>query len=88
VRGQVFKLSMKDHAGKTRKKRYRTASCGLHARMAIKYDPTEQVELGGVVHPGEKERPLAVAPVCAVDDAVGLWPRFADVVSDRSYQPE
>lgn len=24
--------------------------------------------------------------VCAVDDAVGLWPRYAGVVSDRSFQ--
>ena len=25
--------------------------------------------------------------VCAVDDAVGLWPRYAGVCSDKSYQP-
>lgn len=86
--GTEFKLPMRDHANKVRKKRYRTVACGLHARMAIKYDPSEEVTIGNIVHPGEPPRGLAVAPVCAVDDAVGLWPRYANVVTERSFQPE
>lgn len=103
----MFKLPMKNHEGKTRKKRYRTTACGLHARMAIQYDPSEEIDFSTdtevtvnaatgrkeertvhVAHPGEPERNLALAPVCAVDDAMGLWPRYANLMSDKSYQPE
>jgi hypothetical protein len=104
--GTVFKLSMPTHEpGKRRKKRYRTAACGLHARVAVKYDPTTPIDFetdtevtdsenhksmrhDRIAHPGEKDQGLAVAPVCAVDDAVGLWPRFEHLMSDNSYQPE
>jgi hypothetical protein len=40
-----------------------------------------------IAHDGEtasSDSPVVV--VCAVDDCVGLWPRFAESVSDRSYQ--
>lgn len=104
--GITFKLSMPTHEpGKRRKKRYRTTACGLHARVAIKYDPTTPIDFetdtklrdeenreymrhDRIEHPGEPERGLAVVPVCAVDDAVGLWPRFQDLMSNDSYQPE
>ena len=42
-----------------------------------------------VDHPGEKvyrDRKVPLAVVCAVDDCVGLWPRYNEIVSDRSYQ--
>lgn len=39
-----------------------------------------------VLHEGEPDKGAAFAAVCAVDDAVGLWPRYAGIVSDASYE--
>jgi hypothetical protein len=78
--------------------RYQTTHCNMSARMAIPYDPRKPVNIVEadpayedaitvVKHPGEKPADgHNFATVCAVDDAVGLWPRYAGVVSKRSYQ--
>lgn len=85
-------------AGKRVRKNYFTTHCGTSARMEIPYDSSTHVLLEEdnegvgeqviiVDHPGEKHPKDEVATVCAVDDCVGLWPRFAEVVSEDSYQP-
>lgn len=61
-------------------KRYQTTNCGMVSRFDINYD-AEYTAIG-------PDGPLKnYVRVCAVDDAVGLWPRFKDVVSSRSYLP-
>lgn len=83
-----------------------TTHCGLHARVAIPYDPTEPVDIRSeteitnvetgvktirrdwIKHDGETPAQQAnFVAVCAVDDAVGLWPRYDGLMSDASYQP-
>lgn len=71
-----------------------TSHCGMHAKLGIPYDPTMHVRLRDedddtlfiVDHEGEKGDP-GVAIVCANDDCVGLWPRYAGVVSEATHQP-
>lgn len=64
----------------------RTAHCGMECRFEIDYDPTTPVvatfentrgEQISVNHPGEKFRPRGPVRVCATDDNMGLWPRYA-----------
>ncbi len=67
----------------------------MHARAAVAYDPTGPVALelavhddngrptGDMViidHPGEKVMGPHFAPVCLVDDALGCWPRYDDLM--------
>jgi hypothetical protein len=76
-------------------KRYKTAHCNQVARFDVPYDPTEAVviedeETGAMVVNDAPAKPESVPPpkharVCAVDDAMGRWPRFKDVVSEKSY---
>lgn len=67
-----------------------TANCNLYARLAVAYDPTVEVDLElyteidgenvrtRIKHNGEDpQQNLNFVPVCAVDDAVGAWPRYA-----------
>jgi hypothetical protein len=90
--GEEFRLKQ-PAVGRKVWKRFRTANCGTSAKMSLPYDPSLYIRLmddedDGVTlveHPGEKLSKREVI-VCAVDDAVGLMPRFAGVVSDRSYQ--
>lgn len=40
-----------------------------------------------IKHDGEPTKQnVNVVPVCAVDDAVGLWPRYQHLMGDGSYQ--
>lgn len=91
--GVEYKLKV-PLVGKRVWKRFFTTRCDNSARMEIPYDPSlhirllEEDELEPVTivdHPGEHDKPKR-AVVCAVDDAVGLWPRYNGVVSVRSYQ--
>lgn len=94
--GHEFMLDLPDTRGRMMPTRRWTTSCGFSALMEIPYDASLHVRLREddsaepepvtiVDHSGED---FAGGPVkvCAVDDALGLWPRFAGVVSDRSYQ--
>lgn len=94
--GKEFRLKVPNAAGKMLWKRFHTTHCDLSARMGIPYDPSEPVRIVEddpahsqpitvVDHPGEADIPRE-ALVCAVDDCVGLWPRYSGVVSKRSYQ--
>lgn len=89
--GKVFRLKQPDTAGQLRWKRFQTTHCDTSARMELEYDARSHICLHDdddvvlVDHPGEKISGGTVK-VCAVDDAVGLWPRYAGVVSSRSYQ--
>lgn len=83
-------------------KRLTTTHCGMHARVGIAYDPTQPVKMelpvydkrgkptGDTItidHPGEEPAQATnFVLACAVDDAIGLWPRYAALVSDQSYQ--
>lgn len=98
--GTVFRLRFEDGPhGRPHWKRFHTTHCNQAARFDVYYDKFAPVDLSdddGVRlaydHP---ERPIKLptqpdpsvghARVCAVDDAVGLWPRYKDVVSTRSY---
>lgn len=75
-----------------------TAGCGLHARFAVPYDPTQPIdietyanidrEVDGrteevrvrtrIKNDGEAAK-ASFVPVCAVDDAMGAWPRYANL---------
>jgi hypothetical protein len=89
--GEEFRLKVPDFRGKKKWHTYRTCHCDLSAKMEIPYDPSEPIsmvlpeDIVVTEHPGEKDEPK-LARVCAVDDAVGLWPRYNDVVTKRSYQ--
>ena len=89
--GRAFRIK-KPVNGKMQWRNARTTHCDLTARMAITYDPTQHVRIRDdddvilAEHPGEAGRPEPLAIVCAVDDAMGLWPRYAGVVSSRSYE--
>lgn len=75
-------------------KRDHTAGCGYQARFGVSYDPTDPVyfvscdDHGNRVvidHPGEKVEGTAYIAVCAVDDDMGRWPRFQNVIEEDSY---
>lgn len=76
-----------------KRKRVLTMHCGLHARVAIPYDPRQPVDIElangeRLQHPGEVPAQEAnFVPVCAVDDAAGCWPRYEDLMSEESHQP-
>jgi hypothetical protein len=55
-----------------------------HPGELPQYEEPEAPTYKGSIAPKVAKR--HVATVCAVDDAVGLWPRYAGVVSKRSYQ--
>lgn len=92
--GTVFRLKQPDPSGKMVWKRFETSHCNESARAQIPYDSTLHIRLMDddepdvciVEHTGEKELGVGTVQVCAVDDAIGLWPRFQGVVSSRSYQ--
>lgn len=100
--GEIYKIKQPDHNGRLVWRRLTTTHCGKHARLAVHYDHTTEVdlelsvvdedgqptgEIATINHPGEPESDSPqFAAVCAVDDAVGLWPRYNDAVTDRSYQ--
>lgn len=86
-----------------RTKHVSTAHCDMHTRVGVPYDSTEAVDLETyaeivrdgrkqrvrtrIKHPGEASHKMAAAAVCAVDDAVGLWPRYADLMGPGSILP-
>lgn len=58
-----------DYERKGRKFPLRTTECRNRTRAVVNYDPGED-EI--------KERGGGYAPVCLMDDNVGLWPRFRE----------
>jgi hypothetical protein len=90
-KGDMIKYKIPTEDGKHVWSRRWTTHCDFNARMKIPYDSTLHVRVYDehsnklVDHKGEKPSDT-MATVCAVDDCVGLWPRYQDVVSDRSYQ--
>jgi hypothetical protein len=93
--GHEFRLKVPDPnaAMKKKWKTYRSCHCDLNALMEIPYNPLEDVKLYEekdgkevVVAESKADKGNGMAKVCAVDDAVGLWPRYNKVVSKRSYQ--
>jgi hypothetical protein len=93
-RGHEFRLKQPDPSGTLRWKRFQTTHCDQSALATVPYDPTLHIRLMDddepdvciVEHPGEKSIKHGAVTVCAVDDAIGLWPRYQGVVSNRSYQ--
>lgn len=94
--GKEFRLRLPDASGKKVWKRLHTTHCDLSALLEIPYesstpaqlledDPSYSEPVTIVDHPGE-DLPPKKALVCAVDDCVGLWPRYAGLVTKRSYQ--
>jgi len=91
--GHVFRLKQPDPSGKMVWKCFSTVHCDESALADVPYDPKLHVRLMDdedsdvciVEHVGEK-LDKGMVRVCAVDDAIGLWPRFQGVVSSRSYQ--
>lgn len=70
-------------------KNFTTTGCGAEARFVVPYDPTQPVSIKhkgqtSTDEPTESElaamvdRGAGMAAVCAVDDSLGLWPRFAN----------
>lgn len=65
-----------DENGRKKRSEAQTAGCGLESVLAVPYDCYE-IDKDGQ----EQGLPtLKNAVVCAVDDAVHLWPRFAGVI--------
>lgn len=68
----------------------------MASRMEIPYDSTTKIRVHDdedetlliVDHDGEKNPKNEPATVCAVDDCVGLWPRYAGITTNLSYQPQ
>lgn len=97
--GTIVKLKQPDSSGEMVWKRFHTCHCNQVARIDVSYDRYEPIHLEadepGVViadsHPARpatnagQPEPQYFARVCAVDDAVGLWPRFSHIISDKSY---
>lgn len=94
--GTKFRIKKPDTNGRLVSRDEYTTNCGFSARMEISYDPATHIRLTED-YDGVESEPITIcdvagdegdgmAVVCACDDAVGLWPRFANVVSDRSYQ--
>lgn len=70
-----------------------TTGCGHESRIALPYDPTEEVDIPpsafkrmdgervvfrGQKHAGENgETMQGIVTACAVDDDIARWPRFA-----------
>lgn len=92
---QNYKLKMPVPGNPSKRKwrNYTTTGCGSEARFLIPYDPSKPVTVQhkGVTtedRPTESsraamnERGAGMAVVCAVDDAMGLWPRFAHVIQE------
>lgn len=86
---KVVKLRFDNGVDDPKWKRYYTAGCGMSARFEIPYNPVEQIDLGDVFVDNRlvasMTYPTHKATVCAVDDSMGYWPRYKDVVSSRSY---
>lgn len=88
--GKTVRLKQPDD-GRMVWKRHQTTHCDMSARMSLPYNPRNPVNIteGDVTvvhHPGEDLPAAGSVTVCAVDDAVGLWPRYAGIVTNRSYQ--
>lgn len=93
--GTIVKLKQPDSTGELVWKRFHTSHCNQVARIDVSYDPYEPIFIADDEEPGvaiADSRPTRpsqperhFARVCAVDDAVGLWPRFSHVISDKSY---
>lgn len=91
--GDKFRLKQPAPGGKKTWKTFSTTHCDTSAKFDLPYDPSLHIRIRDdedpdvliVEHSGEKAPPGMVR-VCAVDDAVGLMPRFKGVVSSRSYQ--
>lgn len=70
--GKKFRLKMK--SGNTmRWKDYWTTGCGYDSRFDVPYEPL-------LAHDAEKR----VVTVCAVDDMMHLWPRFATIHTEEA----
>lgn len=73
-----YKIKLPDASGRMRSRRSFTASCGKDAMFAVPYEPVAR-------SPEEKksmlERGAGFATVCAVDDDLGRWPRYAHVIT-------
>lgn len=61
--GRIIRMKLPDASGKAVWKRIQTTACTMTARFAIPYE--------------EENGDTSFAPVCSVDDAMGLWPRYA-----------
>lgn len=92
---QPFRIKLPEEGNPSKrvwKTRY-TSGCRAEARFLVPYDPTTPVTVehkGVETHDepsetelaGMNERDAGMAVVCAVDDAMGLWPRFANVIQE------
>lgn len=87
--GKTFSYKEPDGRGGHRWIRLSTTRCNTSARMQLPYDATQPVRIYEgkeriVDHKGEGKGAHNTLIVCAVDDAVGLWPRFAHCMSGKS----
>ncbi len=80
-RPMKFKLKQPtDKAGEMKWKDLFTAGCGREARFAIPYSIP-----AGKRGETMRERGGGVVIACAVDDAIGKWPRFSQAIEEDSY---
>lgn len=74
-----FKIKLPDSSGKRRTRRAFTSGCGQDKLFVIPYDPASRSD-------EERKKMLArgagFATVCAADDDLGKWPRFAHVMAN------
>lgn len=75
---QEFKIRLPDGSGKKRTRRAFTSGCGKDMRMVIPYDPVAKTD---EERKGMLKRGAGFVTVCAVDDDLGKWPKFAHVMA-------
>ncbi len=76
-----FSLKVPDAEGKVRSREYYTGGCGKESLFIVPYrKPSSRDEKGATIEGG-----TGTLVVCAVDDSLGRWPRFRDVIEEDSY---
>lgn len=85
--GVSVRYKLPDAKGRRSWKTVQTCHCNNAALMEIPYNPALRVRIYDgetlvVDHSGEKQpKTQARALVCAVDDCVGLWPRYQHLMA-------
>lgn len=73
-------------ASQKRSKRFTTTGCNRQAKFLVPLLPDAYMAEHGIDFDPVATEP-ALVKVCAVDDAMGLWPRFQDAMqSGESFQ--
>lgn len=73
-----FKIELPDASGKKRTRRAHTTGCGRDSIFIVPYEPAGK---DAEERRAMRARKAGFARVCANDDLVGHWPRFAGIIA-------